>query len=280
MNQLAAHPIVDQIVSHPLLQRFAPQAKAVDDYPEPNYRIRILSHDPFVAHLENFITPEERSYIVNSSAEMLKPSDVMDPNGTTYQHPDRTSSTAFLPYEDPIVSRIALRAGELQGWYPRNDIDVQVTSYKRGQQYVGHFDWFDTDPVSRGEWDRISTIFGLLDVNCTQCGTRFPKLKRKDFNLDDKWCEFIECEGDANDELTFKASAGNAVFWKNLYLDGTGDRRMLHAGLPVPEGSKVGLNIWTRIKLPQAAVEAQQASLGIDTASQQEHAGITAAPQQ
>jgi prolyl 4-hydroxylase len=45
--------------------------------------------------------------------------------------------------------------------------------------------------------------------------------------------------------LTFRAIEGSAVFWKNLDEKGRGDRRTLHAGLPVQNGTKIGLNIWT-----------------------------------
>jgi prolyl 4-hydroxylase len=46
--------------------------------------------------------------------------------------------------------------------------------------------------------------------------------------------------------VTFRPIPGNAVFWQNLHGDGTGDRRTLHAGLPLTRGMKLGMNIWTR----------------------------------
>ncbi|CRK24033.1 hypothetical protein BN1708_003724 [Verticillium longisporum] len=43
----------------------------------------------------------------------------------------------------------------------------------------------------------------------------------------------------------------NAVFWTNLVKgeDGemVGDDRVLHAGLPIEKGSKLGMNLWTKI---------------------------------
>ena len=41
---------------------------------------------------------------------------------------------------------------------------------------------------------------------------------------------------------------GNAVFWWNLDPDGVGDDDTMHAGTPVINGTKIGLNIWTREK--------------------------------
>jgi prolyl 4-hydroxylase len=49
--------------------------------------------------------------------------------------------------------------------------------------------------------------------------------------------------------VTFRPIARNAVFWRNMRSVGKksiGDRRVLHAGLPVQRGSKLGTHIWTR----------------------------------
>ena len=39
---------------------------------------------------------------------------------------------------------------------------------------------------------------------------------------------------------------GMAIFWWNLDPNGVGDDDTLHAGSPVINGTKIGLNIWTR----------------------------------
>jgi len=46
--------------------------------------------------------------------------------------------------------------------------------------------------------------------------------------------------------IAFKPIQGNAIFWVNLNADGTGDERVVHAGLEVGEGGKVAMNIWPR----------------------------------
>lgn len=98
-------------------------------------------------------------------------------------------------------------------------------------------------------------------------GTEFPFLAR--WSFDEKWCRFIECDdstGETGDSATmaqpveshnkaanpntgvvFKPLAGNAVYWENFRPDGTGRGwdETWHAGLPVKQGTKVGLNIWT-----------------------------------
>lgn len=106
-------------------------------------------------------------------------------------------------------------------------------------------------------------------------GTEFPLIER--LSLDERWCRFIECDvqgenavqgkGDIDSDdhasaaakdreaargqsisgVVFKPLAGSAVYWENFRPDGTGRGwdETWHAGLPVVQGTKVGLNIWT-----------------------------------
>jgi prolyl 4-hydroxylase len=90
--------------------------------------------------------------------------------------------------------------------------------------------------------NRITTFFAILEANCTNCGTNFPKLKYDWEQEDKKICKYVEC---GQDSLVVKPIADSALFWRNLHMDGVGDKLTLHAGLPLLEGTKVGLNIWT-----------------------------------
>ena len=83
-----------------------------------------------------------------------------------------------------------------------------------------------------------------IDADCEHCGTQFPRLSVDWTQKDPRWCDFVEC--DELEKLTVKAIPGSAVFWKNLHETGWGNPKTLHAGLPVENGSKVGVNIWTR----------------------------------
>ncbi len=44
--------------------------------------------------------------------------------------------------------------------------------------------------------------------------------------------------------LNISAVKNRAVFWYNVDVNGIGDPRTLHAGAPVLQGVKYGLNIW------------------------------------
>lgn len=51
--------------------------------------------------------------------------------------------------------------------------------------------------------------------------------------------------------VIFRPVVGNGIFWVNLERNGPGDERVLHVGLPVKKGSKIGLNFWvTKLESP------------------------------
>ena len=177
-------------------------------------------------------------------------SEVMQDNGTSRLDNMRTSHTAFLGKSDPVIQCVLERAAQLQGFYPIDSIeDLQLTAYTTGQQYHPHYDWFMEHLVPiMGHQNRGSTFFVTLDADCENCGTQFPRVAMDWRGRDKRWCDLVECEN--NDAVTIKAKPGSAVYWQNLDADGYGNPKTLHAGLPVPEGKKIGMNIWTRVATP------------------------------
>jgi prolyl 4-hydroxylase len=158
----------------------------------------------------------------------------------------RTSSTAFLPEEDPVVASVIQRAAEFQGYLSPKDIEVQVTSYQPGQEVKYHYDGYadGSRPTNR-----ISTFFAILKSNCQDCGTQFPFINTTlRHQYDSRWCDVIDCEKDV---LTTKNVEGSALFWVNLDQAGKERKDMLHAGLPALNGEKVGLNVWTEPDLAE-----------------------------
>lgn len=94
--------------------------------------------------------------------------------------------------------------------------------------------------------NRLSSFFVYVAANnLTGGGTNFPILNAP---YDERWCEFVDCDEPWDNGVTFRPVPGNAVFWQNLYEDGSGDPATIHAGLPVTSGSKLGMNI-VRISL-------------------------------
>lgn len=166
------------------------------------------------------------------------------------QKSTRKSKSIIIP-RDPIVHCIETRALELQGFPLHSRLEpLQLVSYTQNESYYFHTDWF-TDPSHAGPevgYNRWSSIFEYVETeNTTGGGTNFPHL---DAPKADEWCDFIDCDEPWNNGVTFRPIAGNAIFWMNMIDNGNGklvgDERVLHAGLPLTTGNKVGMNVWTR----------------------------------
>lgn len=134
---------------------------------------------------------------------------------------------------------------------------LQLVRYGPGEHYHFHTDWFPPGSAHGGAaqgGNRVSSFFAYVRVaNGTRGGgTGFPRLEAP---ADERWCDegIVDCDQPWDGGLTFRPAEGNAVFWLNL-LHGRrdagggriGDERVLHAGLPVTSGEKIGMNIWTR----------------------------------
>lgn len=156
-----------------------------------------------------------------------------------------------------MVRCIEQRALSFQGFdRQRESLEpLQLVKYGESQKYHTHTDWFTSPAQTTSEFggNRLSSFFVYVHASpdIIGGGTQFPLL---DAPEDERWCEFVNCDVDIEDGVVFRPIQGNAVFWRNLVgvrgKDGkmgyVGDRRTLHAGLPVQRGSKVGMNVWTR----------------------------------
>jgi prolyl 4-hydroxylase len=107
--------------------------------------------------------------------------------------------------------------------------ELQIVRYHPGQEYRPHHDAFDDSEGGRqakamyGGRQREATI--LIYLNCPEEGgeTVFPTLG-----------------------LSVAPVPRAAVFWRNLYPDGSIDHRLLHGGAPVRRGVKYAANLWLR----------------------------------
>lgn len=119
--------------------------------------------------------------------------------------------------------------------------------YLPGEHYSFHTDWFGNEAYATPPMggNRATSFFAYLYVSDGMVGggTNFPMVPAK---RDEKWCGILDCDEQYEKGVTFRAVEGNAVFWVNLREDGGGDERVIHAGLPVLKGEKIGMNVWTR----------------------------------
>lgn len=136
---------------------------------------------------------------------------------------------------------------------------LAAVKYDAGQQYRPHYDW---DAFNARAADRRTSFFAILEADCEGGATRFPEVRRTAWRSKKAWCGkgWVECgeeggkEGEKEKEgLAVRPVVGNALFWVNFREDGSGHEGTLHAGMPVVEGTKIGLNIWTygKVKAPE-----------------------------
>ncbi|KAK3373655.1 hypothetical protein B0T24DRAFT_703467 [Lasiosphaeria ovina] len=235
----------------------------------PPYRVYKVSSSPLILYLEGFLTPGERTHLLNATASRFRRSVVAGSDGAAQQSTIRTSQSTDLDHHaDSVAACIARRALDLQGFDARDAQlePLQLVRYAAGEEYDVHTDWLADGAYATAPngGNRATSFFVYVHVaaGTTGGGTNFPLVPAP---RDGRWCArgFAECDAPYASGLTFRPVAGNAVFWENLVGGGgEGDARTEHAGLPLTSGDKVGMNIWTR-QLPLSQ-EARRRDVPLD----------------
>ncbi|KAI1119849.1 hypothetical protein F5Y10DRAFT_273659 [Nemania abortiva] len=107
-----------------------------------------------------------------------------------------------------------------------------------------HYDWL-TKPLIDSKtgllYNRAASFFLYFATDCTSGATYFPHISPPPdtFNESERYTTTVNRSG-----LAVLPRLGSGVFWLNLHPNRTGDTQLIHAGLPVTSGTKVGLNIW------------------------------------
>ncbi|EPE30487.1 hypothetical protein GLAREA_03454 [Glarea lozoyensis ATCC 20868] len=244
------------------------------------YKVHILSaHTPLIIYIENFVSSSEIDELLRQaeptySAATIYTQDKKTGNSSqTVSRSFRESQTAFME-DTPLVECIKKRAAAFQGVPIERLEGLQVVRYPLNSYYNTHVDWIGdhcVDTLCQKSGDRETSFFVYLQADCKGGATEFSKLTLPK-GVDEKfWCQFLDCNDEAGDEgstekdaegngtgvaseggktLKFRPKKGNAIFWENLDGFGNGIWKVAHAGMPVIEGEKIGLNIWTRERAP------------------------------
>ncbi|KAK2039486.1 oxidoreductase [Colletotrichum somersetense] len=214
-----------------------------------NYKVHLFSHSPLVIYISDFVTPFERRHLQKATNGTFARSNVSSHEGDIVSSHRTSHSTTVTP--DAVTLCIQERARQFQGLdMPQTYLEpIQMVKYGLGQQYHFHMDWFPEGlgqhrSVAEGG-NRVSSFFTYIEASddIVGGGTNFPRLQAP---AGKQWCKFVECDEPWEAGVTFRPVEGNAVFWTNLLDGGEGDERVMHAGLPVQRGEKLGMNIWTR----------------------------------
>jgi prolyl 4-hydroxylase len=229
-----------------------------------------MSLDPLLIYISNFVHPAEAAALIDLGTPLLEPSPISSGGSDSAGHQARTSWSAPLPMKkSSVVECILARAQHLLGTAllapGRDDMGKpQMVRYTAGQKFDLHTDWFArpriTDEDARDQrrrmYNRVGTIFVVLQANCSDGGETWFPYVTPGLGVGDKTDEqrqLLQSKAGGglwrmheDGGLAFKPIPGNAIFWVNMYANGTGDRRTLHAGLPIKDGVKTAMNIWPR----------------------------------
>jgi prolyl 4-hydroxylase len=206
---------------------------------QPVLSTQIVSTEPLLLYLHSFITAQEIHYLLDLGNPLFQRSLIKD--GTV--SPARTSESCFLPGNDTTVARIRKRAENVMGGLAYDGFEaIQLVRYHPGQKVNLHYDWAQKSKIDRQgrKYNRLASFFVYLKDECTGGETWFPNVTVAQGVAE------VEQGRDVETGISVRPSAGDGLFWVNLKGDGDGDRRTLHAGFPVTEGVKVGMNIWVK----------------------------------
>ena len=187
----------------------------------------VLSSDPMVAYLDDFLSADECLHIIQIARDKLKRARVSR-KGDESVTKGRTNKNAWVSHNtDEIVLAVASRISKLVGIPLENAEALQVIYYDVDQQYKAHFDAYDLSKdlgrhyTRRGGQRLVTTLTYLNDVE-EGGGTSFPKL-----------------------DIKIEARKGRLAIFHNC-IAGTNDvhPNSLHSGLPVVRGEKWAFNIW------------------------------------
>jgi prolyl 4-hydroxylase len=183
--------------------------------------------DEPVKIIENFLSPEDCKYLINTYDSKVFKSRVVinDEVPHSSEHPSRTSSTCFIPRTDRVIINLRKKVSEFLNVNPNNIEGIQFLRYKKGEKYKWHHDFLKSPTVTNQRTDTI--LVYLNDLTEEDGGeTAFFYYKKK---------------------VTPKE--GRAVWFKNCDNEAKLIKESLHAGEEIKtDVTKYALNIWIRQK--------------------------------
>jgi len=174
-----------------------------------------------------FLTDEECRHLMAMIDRVAQPSVLYEPERNSAS---RTSYSGDVDPHDFFVRMIDRRICDLLAIDPAWGESTQGQRYLPGQEFKGHFDWFNTTATywpferCRGGQRSFTAMAYLNDVE--EGGlTEFSKLR-----------------------LNVTPQAGALLIWNNMLPDGSPNEKLLHAAEPVVKGVKYVVTKWFRTR--------------------------------
>jgi len=175
---------------------------------------------------KKFLGPAECAGLIALIDGLRRPSTITDAYGADADF--RTSETADLPGDDPLVRAVYARLAEYAGLDIAHAEALQGQRYAPGQQFKAHTDYFeptglDYFPHTEDGGQRTWTLMVYLNEPTAGGATRFVHLDKR-----------------------VQPETGKLLAWNNRTADGGVDAMTLHAGMPVRAGTKYVITAWFR----------------------------------
>lgn len=204
---------------------------AKEPFKDKKYKETILSENPKIILIENFVNPLQAKHLINIADQIKKPSTIDSKDDPyTLAKNIRSSESAHLgKARDAIVKEIEDAACSYVKLDTHYLEPMQVVVYEKGQKFNPHYDFFSPDTADlayRGNRNKTILVY-LNDVKEEDGGaTVFPKLGIK-----------------------VQPKAGSAIYFENMNENGI-NYDTLHAGeeLQTDKQNKYAINIWFREK--------------------------------
>jgi len=202
--------------------------------------MKLVVYSDWFRVYENVLSKEYCDKIIKYSEPLMINQPLHGTEKLKEGHPQkdwRTSNQCFIDKSQPIINELDKAASTLTKISINNFEKTSVIRYKKGQEYKGHFDFFDE---GKQEYYDKAISFG---------GNRIATAL---FYLSDEFeggeTSFLRC-----DNLTIKPKKGMCIIWQNMIdTRAFGDKiykpnmASYHAGLPVKSGEKWIATKWIR----------------------------------
>lgn len=196
-----------------------------DQLPDAN----VLSEEPLVYYLDDFITAEECASIIALAQDKMTRA-VVAGGKEGVESKGRTNSVAWVPHNtNDMTKAVSEKVAKTVGVPVEHAESFQVIHYLPGAEYRTHYDAFDVTTetgrrVMKKGGQRITTTLCYLNDVEAGGGTGFAKLDLEVTPKTGRLVVFNNCDGDTIVRT----------------------ERALHSGNPVVAGEKWAFNLWFR----------------------------------
>jgi len=208
----------------PTLARIGERVRARLDADPSAYRLPFDTIE--IYGVADFFSADECARLIAMVDAVARPSPTYHNNSDN----GRTSYSGDVNPGDPFIRMLERRIDDLMGIEATHGEVIQGQRYAPGQQFRGHFDFFNTaadywpTEEERGG-QRSWTAMGYLNAVEAGGATEFPRVP-----------------------VSVPPQPGALLVWNNMGRDGKPNPLSLHAGLPVERGVKYVVTKWYRVR--------------------------------